>query len=174
MFNLVRCSGAALTTTVSRAFCLVALGDDGSIFFLFQNCAFFNTCRKCRCQSKNSGSYEKAILRVTKNKMKHLHLAKCNCLPKSTRVFLPPANEVWSKVMFSQMFVCPQRGVGFPACITGHMTRGACIQGALRRPPGILQDTVNEPVVHILLECILAKVIGIQVCIMVEPGTLKP
>ena len=28
--------------------------------------------------------------------------------------------------MFSQEFVCPQwgRGVGVPACITGHMTRG--------------------------------------------------
>ena len=50
---------------------------------------------------------------------------------------LPPANEVWGKVMFSQVFVCPQGGgwrlaVGFPACITGHMTRWkrVCIQGS--------------------------------------------
>ena len=55
-------------------------------------------------------------------------------------VNLPSANEVWGKVMFSQVFVCP-RGegrVGFPACITGHMTsiggwggaasRGVCLQ----------------------------------------------
>ena len=38
---------------------------------------------------------------------------------------LPSANEVWSNVMFSHVFICPQGGgVGFPACITGHMTRG--------------------------------------------------
>ena len=59
-------------------------------------------------------------------------------------------------------------GGGFPACITGHMTRGVCIQGGLhlggsalgwgvvKTPsPGILWDTVKEWAVRILLECIL-------------------
>ena len=34
---------------------------------------------------------------------------------------------------------------------------GVCIRGSLHggRPPQILWDTVNEPAVHILLECIL-------------------
>ena len=53
---------------------------------------------------------------------------------------LPPANEVWGKVMFSQVFVCPQgEGFGFPARITGGIglhpggggpdVMGVCIQG---------------------------------------------
>ena len=42
--------------------------------------------------------------------------------------FLPPANEVWGKVMFSQVFVCPPgRGVCVPACITGDMTGGGSL-----------------------------------------------
>ena len=41
---------------------------------------------------------------------------------------LPPANEVWGKLMFSHVFVCPW-GVGFPVCITGHVIRRVCIQG---------------------------------------------
>ena len=46
--------------------------------------------------------------------------------------------------------------------ITGHMTRGVCIQEGLGRPPppeihGILQDTVNKRAVRILLECILVS-----------------
>ena len=42
--------------------------------------------------------------------------------------FLPPANEVWGKLMFSQVFVCPPgRGVCVPACITGHMTGGVSV-----------------------------------------------
>ena len=46
--------------------------------------------------------------------------------------FLAPANEVWGKVIFSQMFVCPQgRGVSFPACITGHITRRGLPLGRL-------------------------------------------
>ena len=41
--------------------------------------------------------------------------------------FLPPANEVWGMVMFSQVFICPWGG-GFPACITGHITgKGGCL-----------------------------------------------
>ena len=60
--------------------------------------------------------------------------------------WLPPANEVWGKVMFlhvsvillpgglasqhaSQVKWPASKGGCFPACITGHMTRGFCIQG---------------------------------------------
>ena len=72
-----------------------------------------------------------------------------------------------------------REGVGFPACITGHMTRGlhlgglppgswaepppglstggVCIRGGGQTPSpkihGILRDTVNKRVVGILLEC---------------------
>ena len=39
---------------------------------------------------------------------------------------LPPANEVWGKVMLSQVFVCPQGGV----CIQGgSASRVICTQG---------------------------------------------
>ena len=37
--------------------------------------------------------------------------------------FLPPANEVWGKVMFSQVFVCPREGGWLPR-IRSYMTRG--------------------------------------------------
>ena len=65
-------------------------------------------------------------------------------------------------------------GDGFPACITGRMTRRFassgglhpardCIQGVGQTPPtpppsethGILWDTVNKQAIRILLECIL-------------------
>ena len=49
--------------------------------------------------------------------------------------FLPPANEVWGKLMFSQVFVCPPgRGVCVPACITGHMTGGGLCPSIHHRP----------------------------------------
>ena len=42
--------------------------------------------------------------------------------------YLPPANEVWGKVMFLHLCVILFTGVvGFQACITGHMTKGVCI-----------------------------------------------
>ena len=60
---------------------------------------------------------------------------------------------------------CPLGGRGrvasFPACITGHMTRGGLHPGGsasgegLGRPPRALQNTVNKRTVRILLECIL-------------------
>ena len=72
---------------------------------------------------------------------------------------LRPANEVWGKVMFLQVFVCPGGGgVGFPACITGHMTRGICptsLDADPLSPQEILRNMVNKWVVGILLECIL-------------------
>ena len=50
--------------------------------------------------------------------------------------YLPPANKVWGKVIFFTSLshsLCPRGGcgVGFPACTTGDMTRGICIQGGL-------------------------------------------
>ena len=53
-------------------------------------------------------------------------------------MFLPPANEVWGKVIFLQASVILSMVGGIPACITGHMTRGACIQGGLH-PGGLHQ-----------------------------------
>ena len=62
--------------------------------------------------------------------------------------FLPPANEVWGKVMFSHVFVCPQGwGFGFLACITGHMTRedgGSASRGAYHQG-------VGRPPIHAML-----------------------
>ena len=62
-------------------------------------------------------------------------------------MLLPPANEVWGKVMFFTPVchsVYSEQGVGFPACITGQMTSlqgvcfwedfllgGVCLQGGL-------------------------------------------
>ena len=57
-------------------------------------------------------------------------------------------------------------GVGFPACITGHMTRrsasgvsaykGGGGGGGQTLPP-VLRDTVNKREVRILLECVLVS-----------------
>ena len=90
--------------------------------------------------------------------------------------FLPPENEVWGKVMFSQVFFCPQGGSASRGSASG---RGDCIQegglhlggglhpegglhlgGLGRTPPTrppILRDTVNERAVRSLLECILVN-----------------
>ena len=40
---------------------------------------------------------------------------------------LPPANEVWGKVMFSEAFFCPQRG----PLSRGSLSRGVSVQGGL-------------------------------------------
>ena len=71
---------------------------------------------------------------------------------------LPPANEVWGKVIFSQVCVIQSvhRGVGlYPG--------GICLQEDLHGGGGvwayplswILWDTINERAVRILLESIL-------------------
>ena len=64
--------------------------------------------------------------------------------------FLPPANEVWGKVMFSEVSVILSTG------------EGVCPSPPDADPPldadtprGILRDMVNKRVVRILLECIL-------------------
>ena len=87
-------------------------------------------------------------------------------------ILLPPANEVWGKVMFSQV-LSVHRGLSVPACITGHMTMGGLCQRVSVRGVSV-QDGLclggslsgrhldrdsppygNERAVHILLECIL-------------------
>ena len=99
-------------------------------------------------------------------------------LNEFNQMFSPFANEVWGKVISSQVCVIPSihKGVGESAsrrvwglhpwgvCLQG----GVCIRGALHpgggglhpgrldRPPlRALQDTVNKRAVCILLECIL-------------------
>ena len=99
-------------------------------------------------------------------------------------LFLPPANKVWGKVIFSQACVIPSvhrvRGVvvggwgfnwgerkhpGGSASRSGRDLHpgvgGVCIQGwegsasrGLGRPPVALQDIANKRVVRILLQCI--------------------
>ena len=87
------------------------------------------------------------MIRETPPSLKRLNAIKhnntCTRFDVVTRpAFLPPTNEVWGRVMFSQVFIRP-RGGGcfssqhagiypatgglffFPACITGHMTRVA-------------------------------------------------
>ena len=41
------------------------------------------------------------------------------------KLLLPPANEIWSKVMFSQVFVCPQGGE----------VKGGVVKGVWQTPP---------------------------------------
>ena len=74
--------------------------------------------------------------------------------------FLPPANKIWGKVIFLQ--ACVINSVHWQGL---HPRGGVCIQGGGsaslggvdQSPPlhRILQDTVNERVVHILVECII-------------------
>ena len=80
---------------------------------------------------------------------------------------VPPANKVWGKVVFSQASVIPSvHGMVGGVCIYGESASReglhpgwVCIGGGGKdRPPPphrILQDTVNERAVRIILECIL-------------------
>ena len=103
-----------------------------------------------------------------------------------TYYILPPAKEVWGRVMFLHMSIIlstrGDRGVGFPACIIGHMTRddrglhpgwrglasgvnsfsgegglhvgeGACIQG--EGGSAYRRVGLRKRPVRILLECFL-------------------
>ena len=98
-------------------------------------------------------------------------------------LFLPPAKEVWGKVMFLHLCVILFTGGDWlpsmhhrshdqgvclwGVCLWEICLWGVCIQGDLHpgwadSPPppeihGILQDTVNKRVVRILLECINVK-----------------
>ena len=70
-------------------------------------------------------------------------------------ILLPPANEVWDKVMFFTP-VCSQRD-GFPVCFPGHIATRVCIQGVSIQ--GALQETVNKWAVRIVLECIVVLIL---------------
>ena len=66
------------------------------------------------------------------------------------KTLLPPANEVWDKVIF--LYLCV---ILFTA---GSASRGCVWRGGICIPggyPQILRNTVKEQVVHIILECIL-------------------
>ena len=87
------------------------------------------------------------------------------------KVFLlPPTNEVWGKVLLLHLCVILfTRGVGFSACITGHMSRGDLHPGGgsafgegLGRPPAKLEKRA----VRILLECILVDSVSTYWCIL--------
>ena len=69
----------------------------------------------------------------------------------------PPANEVWGKVMFSR-----EKGALHPVGADLHPG------GLVQTPPQhrILQDTVNESAIRILLECI-------PVCFCLHQGSGK-
>ena len=90
---------------------------------------------------------------------------------KTLLICLPPANEVWGKVMFLHLCVILFTGEGstwggvlHPG---GRLHRGVDLHpggsafrrglhaGVGRPPYWMLRDTVNERAVHILLECIL-------------------
>ena len=70
---------------------------------------------------------------------------------------LPPANEVWGKVIF--LHVCVILSTGGVRGRRGMCMAagGACVvaRGGMRRTR---RDTVNERVVRILLECILVLI----------------
>ena len=79
--------------------------------------------------------------------------------------FLPPVNDVWGKVLFSQVFLCPQGGgglyLGGGGLHTGrrgsasrekrglHLGGGVCIWEGGRHPPPKLE----KQAVRIILEC---------------------
>ena len=83
-------------------------------------------------------------------------------------VLLPPANEVWGKVICLQVCVCPLRGCLVPGgCLVqgvagpgGWLVRGCLVWGVLVPSPGWVPG--GDPprqillrAVHIILECIL-------------------
>ena len=71
---------------------------------------------------------------------------------------LPPANEVWGKVMFLDLSVIlSKREGGFPACITSHITGGSAFKGrgALHLGAGVYIQEVEKRAARILLECFL-------------------
>ena len=69
----------------------------------------------------------------------------------SLSCLLPPANEVWGKVIFTQASLILSKGggdVGFPVCTTGHMTGGVCVRGDLHPgglPTGVGLDRPTPP-----------------------------
>ena len=69
---------------------------------------------------------------------------------------LPPANEVWGKVICLQVCVCPQGGPGPRGCLLRWgVWSGGLTSGDLPPPP--LPERVLLRAVRILLECILVN-----------------
>ena len=62
-----------------------------------------------------------------------------------SHIYLPPANEV-----FIGVYLSTGEGVGFPACITCHMTRGVCPNALVGRPWGVWMQTpwMQTPLLH--------------------------
>ena len=78
--------------------------------------------------------------------------------------FLPPANEVWGKVIFLQTSVILSGGGVLHLKGGLHPGRvyiqwGGCLHpgGWADPPPQALRDTVNKRAVRVLLECILVS-----------------
>ena len=69
--------------------------------------------------------------------------------------FLQPANEVWGKVMFSQVFVCPH---GVASQHASQVTWPASGGGGLL--PNMHPPELGKWAVHILVECFLVTVIS--------------
>ena len=65
------------------------------------------------------------------------------------RLSVPPANEVWGKVIFSQ--ACVKNSAHKGGGVSASGPEGICQPP----PPRALRDMVNKLVVRILLECIL-------------------
>ena len=64
----------------------------------------------------------------------HPRASMCNSYTFSIFIlYLPSADEVWGKIIFSEVSVIlsTRGGAGgfFPACITGYMSRDICLQG---------------------------------------------
>ena len=103
---------------------------------------------------------------------------------------LSPANEVWGKVMLSQVFVCPQWGKGvclgdrYPGGLPGRGSAymggsswgggrsadvsasggsGICIQGGLGRPPGTRKAGGTHPTG--ILSCLLSALHKVVLCV---------
>ena len=138
-------------TLVMSSLYEIHIGDVITLCFLVLKCLHQFSCSSC--QKKGSPSM------IFKNNEKipgNLLLKKPGKVLEISWNFVSPKKwepcyiyhpqTKFTKVMFSQVFVCPHGGRGF------------CIQGgwADTPPPNrILRDTVNERAVRMLLECIL-------------------
>ena len=67
-------------------------------------------------------------------------------------LLLPPANEVWGKVIFSQVSVCPQRGLCMMSLPVWSLWGGGLCPGCLPTENPLPPD-YEKRAVRILLEC---------------------
>ena len=59
-------------------------------------------------------------------------------------MFSPPKKEVCEGNAFTSVCHSFHRGVGLPVCITGHITRGVCIQGGLLPREVCIRGVCNQ------------------------------